>query len=128
MQVDDSAVHMLRVALTAENLVLSRDPAKLANGRNSLYQVMNLAALAGARRQVLLGADGKAAGDGRKHSVLYGEHPDRTPDPGALETNLKHFRLIAPELACDGVEVLNASPGTAIDAFKKVDLCHALTA
>ncbi len=126
MQIEDPAVHMLRITDPREGVALSRVPTMLANGRNSLYQAINLAALAGARLEVLLGADGKLGADGQKHSAIYGEHPDKTPDASDLEVNRKHFRALAAELAKDGVEVLNASPGTAIDAFAKADLERAL--
>lgn len=118
--VEDEAVHVLRNAhSTSHGYGLSADPRALVTGRNSGFQALNLAVLAGARRIVLLGFDGKPAADGRSH--WFGDHPEPM-----LNVVYAYFRqaMSAAEndLAAAGVEVLNASPNSAIDSFKRVSI------
>jgi hypothetical protein len=122
MEIDDAAVHVLR---NAGQTGLSLDPQALATGQNGGYQAINFAVLAGARRIVLLGYDGRFGADGRGH--WFGEHPQPyATRQQELEMYVKNFRGLPQPLADAGVEVLNASPGTAIDAFRKVTLDDAL--
>lgn len=94
----------------------------LRTGRNSGYQALHLAAHLGARRVVLLGYDMKADGD-RVH--WHPEHPVATP-PDAPAGFAPHFRSLVEPLARRGVEVLNATPGSALDAFPRRSLEEAL--
>lgn len=110
MQVDDPAVHMLR---NGGKDGLSLDSAAICNGRNSGHQAINVAALAGAARIVLLGFDGRVGEDGRTH--CHGGHPDKTH--GA--TFCVNFRTLTEPLKDLGVEIINASPGSVIDAFPR---------
>lgn len=96
-------------------LVLSRDPAQLASGGNSGYQAINLAALAGAQRIVLLGFDMKRT-DGRAN--WHAGHKI-TPPPRKLAEWIPRFRELAAELRREGIHVMNASEETALDAFER---------
>ncbi|WP_395406298.1 hypothetical protein ACHMW6_06395 [Pseudoduganella sp. UC29_106] len=118
--VADDSVHVLRNAHGAvHGYGLSADPRMLVTGRNSGFQALNLAVLAGAERVILLGFDGKAAPDGRSH--WFGEHPESMAS--AVYSYFRQAMSAAEnDLAAAGVEVLNASPGTAIDSFPKVSL------
>lgn len=118
--VGDEAVHVLRNANGASHgYGLSTNPRALVTGRNSGFQALNLAVLAGARRIVLLGFDGKPASDGRSH--WFGEHPE--PMSTAVYAYFRQAMSAAEDdLAAAGVEVLNASPKSAIDTFKKVSI------
>lgn len=120
MEIDDAAVHVLR---NAGQQGLSLEPNALATGQNGGYQAINFAVLAGAQRIVLLGYDGRRSADGRAH--WFGEHPQPTRDH-ELQMYVKNFRGLPALLAAAGVGVVNASPGTAIDAFPKVTLDDAL--
>lgn len=102
---------------------LSLNPRYLVTARNSGYQAINLAVLAGSRRLLLLGYDGRAANDGRSH--WFGEHPVPTPAV-VYEHFRKGFSAGEKHLAQAGVTVLNCSPGTYIDSFPKVSLQDAL--
>lgn len=114
--VADDRVHMLRIR---EAKGLSTDPGVVHSGRNSLYQALNIAVLAGAARIILLGADGKPGADGRTH--WHGGHQRATP--AAFWPLVRQaFSSAENQLLELGVEVLNASPGTAIDSFPKADL------
>ena len=74
---------------------LSLDPDKLVTGHNSGFQALNLAVLAGARRILLLGYDGKAGQDGRTH--WSGGHP-RPTAAGAWEQYRRAMTAAAPAL------------------------------
>lgn len=120
---DDASVHMLRNGDTSHDdagrLGLCEDPAALRTGYNSGYMAINLAVLAGARRIVLAGYDGRCGPANEAH--FFGEHPEPTPD-SVMRYWVKSFRGMTADLARLGVEVINATPGSAIDAFPREDL------
>lgn len=121
--VKDDAVHMLRNKTFPEHAIgLSLDPQSLVTGRNSGFQALNLAVLAGATTILLLGFDGKPADDGRTH--WSGGHRRPTPDGAYAEYRMA--MNAAPAIKAAGVRVINASPGSAIDAFEKMALEDAL--
>lgn len=95
------------------------EPDGLRTGSNSGYQAIHAAVHAGARRILLLGFDMKASG-GRTH--WHEGHPW----PGSLERwsreMLPHFPGLAAALAERGVEVVNCTPGSALDAWPKREL------
>lgn len=123
--VADDAVHMLRnLKHPLHSQGLSLDPRYLATGRNSGYQALNLAVLAGAKTIVLLGFDGRPAVDGKTH--WSGGHPRPTP-AAAYEEYRRAFSAGESAIAAAGVRVINASPGSAIDSFPKMELEQALT-
>jgi hypothetical protein len=118
--VTDETVHMMRNRHFPHNGVgLSLDPRFLVTGRNSGFQSMNLAVLAGAARILLLGFDGKAGDNGKDH--FHGGHPRPTPRDA-----YQHYRaaMTAAESALEdaGVEVVNCTPGSAIDSFPKREI------
>jgi len=122
----DPDVHLLRNRRSANNAQgLSLDPGFLetAHGKNSGFQALNLAVLAGTRTVILLGFDGRPADDGRSH--FHGGHPKPTP-PAFFEAMRRAFSAAEREIAAAGVRVLNCSPGSAIDSFPKVSLEAAL--
>jgi hypothetical protein len=115
--VTDQAVHMLRNRdFPNHGMGLSLEPRYLVTGRNSGFQALNLAVLAGASRIILLGFDGKPGDAGPDH--FHGGHPRPTP-PSVYP--LYRQAMSAAENALDdaGVEVVNCSPGSAIDSFPK---------
>lgn len=115
----DVDVHVMRLDTRG---VLSRDPERLAHGGNGGYQAINLAALAGARRIVLLGYDMKhKAGRSNWHKG----HPIKSPERW-VKGWIPRFRELAAELKKDGVEVINASEETALDAFPRRPIAELL--
>jgi len=119
-----STVQQIKIDTTRDQL-LTAEPGVIGCGGNSGFQAVNLAIQFGARRILLLGFDaadthgvhwyGRANGDGRAN-------------PG--EWNFKRWRkafdhaaVQAPSL---GVEILNASPLTALTGFKRIGLEEAL--
>ncbi|MES2634021.1 MAG: hypothetical protein V4669_13690 [Pseudomonadota bacterium] len=122
----DDAVHMLRNRDGGSHGTgLSLDPLRLVTGRNSGFQSLNLAVLAGAKRIVLIGFDGAPDAQGKEH--FHGGHPRPTP-PAVYPMYRQAMNEARKALLDAGVTVLNASPGSAIDAFPKVELAEALKA
>lgn len=122
--VKDPAVHMLRnIHYPNHGLGLSLDPQALCTGRNSGFQVLNLAILAGAKRIILLGYDGAPAADGRTH--WFGDHPRPMP-PAVYPYFVGAFSAAEKAIADAGVQVVNCSPGSRINSFSHMDLMDAL--
>ena len=113
--VADEAVHVIRNRdHPRHGTGLSVDPKVLVTGRNSGFQALNLATLAGARRVLLIGFDGGVRAGGPGH--FHGDHPRLTPadvypmQRAAMREALEPLREL-------GVEVVNCTPGSQIDAF-----------
>lgn len=130
LEITDPHVHMLRSADDkpgAPKPGLSANPAVLVTGRNGGYQVVNIAVLAGAKKIVLLGYDMRIVG-GKSHNEM--NHPGgRHPEGNAASDYVgyvKNFRTMVRPLERLGVEVLNATPESALDVFRKVPLEIAL--
>jgi hypothetical protein len=117
-QVDDPNIHVLK---NSGHEGLSSDPAGIMTGSHSGYQLVNIATLTGASRVLLLGYDCKRV-NGKKH--FFGDHPDGTEPP--YDSIKKRYNKM--EQAAKGlrIEILNATPGSALEAFPKVELADAL--
>lgn len=100
------------------------EPDGIKTGGNGGYQAMHVAAHAGAARIILLAYDMKPAGDGRTH--WFGEHPKPTWPSVFENVMLKTFPTLAPELMRRGVEVINATPGSALALWPIVTIEEAL--
>jgi hypothetical protein len=99
---------------------LELDPAGLRTGRNSGYAALNLAVHLGARRIVLVGYDMQATGgrmhfDGAPRGLMA-----TSPSLFALWRQL--FQTMVEPLQIIGVDVWNATPGSALDAFPRATL------
>lgn len=105
---------------------LSLDPHRLALGKNSGYQAINLAVHFGAETIILLGYDMQPSHDGRHH--WHEPHPgDRHP---GYRRCLDAFATLKEPLTQLGVTVLNASRVSAIpdSIFPRVSLPEVLDA
>lgn len=98
---------------------LAARPNALRTGLNSGYQALGLAVAAGAARIVLLGYDMHFNGE---KSHWHGGHP--VPVGEAMYRNVyaKYFRELVPQLRQMNIEVLNATPGSALTCFKEVSI------
>ncbi len=101
----------------------AEDPDTVAGGGNGGYQAIQLAVKAGGHKVLLLGLDMKLADDGNPH--YHGDHPDQTRSD-YKNTMLPHFPGLAKDPKRLNVEVLNCSPGSAIDCFPRVPIEEAL--
>jgi hypothetical protein len=123
-KIDDDAVHILKNRdFPHHGSGLSLDSTAIVTGRNSAYQALNLAVLAGAKIIILLGIDGRPGKDGRSH--WHNGHARPTP-LAAYEEYRRAFSAAENEITAAGVRVINASPGSAIDSFEKMELARAL--
>lgn len=96
---------------------LSTDPTVLHIGGNSGYQAVNLAVLGGANRILLAGYDMKMGPGGKRH--WHGDHPAALSQfhAASLERWRAAFPSMLPDLQRLGVEVINCTPGSAIECF-----------
>ena len=109
----------LRFIASRRGADLSMHPGVVAQGANSAIQAMNLAVHFGTKRFILLGVDGRG-----KH--WHADHPS------PLSNSLPHrawrgsFKTFAADLSAQGIDTVNCSPGTAVEAFRLGDLTEEL--
>lgn len=101
-------------------LALSSDPRSVALARTSTTGAINLAVHFGASRIVLLGVDGKLAPDGKRHCHGLKWPWAKGAERKSFEDQAAEYRAIAPSARKLGVEIINANPDSAIDAFRKL--------
>ena len=92
-------------------------------GSNSGFQAINLAILFGARRIILAGFDMH----NRSGRHFFGDHPKGLLNNNRYENFVPAFEYAAKHLP-EGIEIVNATPGSAITCFPMVDLADALSA
>jgi hypothetical protein len=100
---------------------LSKRQDSIANGELSGFQAINLAVNYGAKKILLLGFDMRTVGN---QAHWHGDHPNgqRTFWPNRIP----QFRNLVPDLQERGAEVVNCTPGSALDAFSFGDIEHEL--
>lgn len=109
---------------TDPNIGWSEDPTTLARGQHAGFQMINLAALAGATRILLLGYDGRLVPGKERH--WFGPHPPgHDVDSKYDDFNLNYRRARGP-LHDAGIEIVNATEGSAIDAFRQMPMPEVL--
>lgn len=93
------------------------DPRNLRTGGNSGYQAVHIAAQAGAARILLCGFD-------MNGGHWHGDHvePLRNTILDSYKVWIKHFHTLASSLQQRSVEVINCTPGSALDAFPMATL------
>lgn len=92
-------------------------------GANSGGAALNLAVHLGARRVLLLGYD---MGDVTGRGHFFGQHPEPIRGRHNFPTWRRAFQTMAAPLAAAGVEVLNCTRRTSLEAFPCVPLDEAL--
>lgn len=100
---------------------ISRDRRKVSWNSNSGAAAISLACHFGVRRIILLGFDMNLGWGGASH-WHRGHGNKRQP----FKKHLRGFPTIADDARALGVEILNANPRSAIDAFPKVELKEVL--
>jgi hypothetical protein len=104
---------------------LSGDPSALKHGTNSGYQAINLAYLFGASRIVLLGYDMRTEGNATHWHAGHG-HGAAVVEHKLAKVFLPYFPALVQPLADAGVEVINATPGSALQCWPHVPLADIL--
>ena len=114
---------------------LSANRNVIHHGHGSGYSLVNLVYLLGAERIVLLGYDLKYAADydGRAQAIgsterhYFGEYPAELQHWPSVQVKAGvHVELVGKyrEVAAQGlVEIVNCTPGSAIDCFPMRDIC-----
>ena len=91
------------------------EPWGVMTGGNSGYQCINLAVHLGVKRILLLGYD-------MKPGHWFGDHPKPTSPSVYAGTMLPKFPTLIEPLERRGVEVINCTPGSALDVFPRSSL------
>ncbi len=106
---------------------LSFDPMVIHQGANSGFQALNLAVLMGAARVLLLGYD-MGSSDAKTH--WHGNHPAGLNNPGAqnFANWIAAFNSAAGQAIAAGIDIVNCTPGGALDCFARQELSEALNA
>lgn len=113
------AFGLYRVRL--EGHTIRTTPGTIGSGNNGGFQALNLAIQFGARRIILLGFDMRPSGH------WHGAHRTGTdPDERACKGWREHFAANAALIRSLGVEVINATPGSALTCFRSICLSQAL--
>ena len=112
---DEWGVTILKCLVAQKGL--AADPDYVHSGGNSGYQAINLALHLGATRIVLLGYD-MHCHSGKSH--WFGDHPEGFVSNIKFERFIAAYRSIKPEQY--GIEILNCSRETALDAFPRHNL------
>lgn len=110
---------------TARAVGISTDPHYIHWGRNSGFQLANLAAhLVGPKRDgqgggrlLLCGYDFKPGPRGELHHHPDHSGPLKNPDANSLASWARLFAPAAPQFKELGIEVINCSPGSALTCF-----------
>jgi hypothetical protein len=102
----------------------SFEPDVIHYGSNSGFQAINLALLMGARRIILVGFD-MGCTNGRRH--FFGDHPPGLRNATSYQNFIRALERAA-KLLPPGIEILNATPGSALRCFPMVTLNDALAA
>ena len=100
---------------------LSSDQNLIHFGNNSGYQLINVAYLYGIKKMILCGYNMSVVNN-KRH--FFGDHPPGLNRSGNYTGFAKVFTTIKPEAL--GIEIVNATPHTALTAFPKVELADAL--
>ena len=115
-----------RVTCASSGHAYGADALRLLRFRpfgNSGAAAISLAALAGARRIILLGYDCQRT-DGRAH--WHGDHPAPLGNAGSIAKWPKQFAQVGSYARQRGCEVVNATRSTALTVFPRVPLEQAL--
>ncbi len=108
---------------------ISTDPRSVVCRRTSLQGAINVAVLLGARRVVLLGADGGRGPPTAQHpkGATHAHAPHPWPQKrGCWDEQLKDLETAVAPLAALGIEVLNASPGSRLKLWPVTKLDEVL--
>lgn len=97
---------------------LSSKPDAIVGGSNSGVAAIDLAVHLGVKRIMLLGFDMKL--DENKTSHWHGSHWHGNKPP--FSRHLRSFTFVASDAKSRGVEIINASPDSAIKEFPKIDV------
>lgn len=122
----DARIKVLRN--TGQHKGLCAERNGLNTGQNSGYQAINLAVHLGAALILLLGFDMKGVLEGRSvRTHWHKDHPGGT-NASVYDQMRPHFESLVAPLSALGVGIVNCTPGSAIDCFRRGDIHRELGA
>lgn len=107
---------LAKVKIEHVDRLLTDDPAVIGSGGNSGFQALNLAVQFGATSIILVGFDMHAKGGQHWYGRNIGPGMNN-PQESNFQRWLKAFNTIAPECRQRKIDVINASPHSAINCF-----------
>jgi hypothetical protein len=113
----------LRLVAGRDGEGFSTDSGVIHYGSNSGFQAINLALLMGAKRILLVGFDMHS----RNGRHFFGNHPEPLSNYVRYEGLVPYFQRAAALLP-PGIEIVNCTPGSALDCFPMATLEEALGA
>lgn len=123
---DVQARYGVRLVKGRQGETFSTDPAVVHygdhGGQNSGLQALGIALLTGAARVVLIGFDMRDV-EGKRH--FFGDHPRGLSNSKDFGDFRFGYRAAAKSVPA-GVEIINATPESALDCFPRLDLAAAL--
>lgn len=114
----EQRLHDLRLVFGADGTGFSFDPETIHYGSNSGFQGVNLALLLGASVVILVGFD-------MRGSHFFGAHKQPLRNTSSYANFIRAFDLAAKKLPSDR-RIINATPGSALGCFPRMDLHDAL--
>lgn len=116
---------MHKVEIEDRDDLLFAEPGHIGSGGNSGFQALNLAVQFGVTRILLVGFDMHAA-----RGIHWYGHNTGKDMRNPLDHNFVRWRgaldRVAPGLAARGVDVVNASPDSALTCFRRAGIAEAL--
>jgi len=95
-------------------------PTRIRGNGNSGMQAINLAALFGAKRILLLGFDMKRGPNGERH--FHPDHPAPLTQEQPFSDWIFKGKKVADDLRALGVDCVDCTPGGALEGFAKGDI------
>lgn len=120
---DDNVFVLQNANMRGATVGLSEKTNAVVTGSNGGYQAIQIAVHAGAKRILLLGYDMRYGPGNKSH--WHGGHPERMPER-AYADYARKFSTMVPQLQRLGIEVINCTPGSLIDAFPRGDIASLL--
>lgn len=109
-------------------ILLSADPGAIPMRRTTVTGALNIACLKGASRIVCLGLDGKPGPNGERNHYRV-PYPNKWGHrPNTWERHQADVAPLVPQIAALGIDVVNASPGSAWTLWPVTTLEEALAA
>jgi hypothetical protein len=122
-KIEVAEAYGVRLVAGAAREGFSTDPTVIHYGSNGGFQAVNLGILMGAARVVLVGFDMRVV-DGMSH--FFGDHPAPLRTRTGFSGFIPPFERAAKSLP-PGVEIVNATPGSALTCFPMMGLDDALS-
>lgn len=123
MEVGDPRIMKVRKVKPKQ---MSSDRTCVALARTSTTGAINLAIHLGAARIVLLGVDARLGPGGARHSHGLKWPWPKGGEAKSLAEQAAEYRAVAPSAAKMGVRIVNASPGSAVDAWPRMSFEEAV--